>query len=346
VIPYVVEVLKDKRPSGAKKVTAPKKCPECSTALEREAVPEERAIYRCVNTDCDAFFERKKVRADKLPKDCPVCGKEVEVLDAGIEIFCPNPVCPGRMKEAIRYFCGRTQMDIEGIGDVLVDQLVERGLVKTFADLYRLKEDDIAGITSEVEQDGKTVTRTVGEKIAGKVVENIAASRDRGLDRLLAGMGIPHVGTRVAFILAQNFGSLESLAAASEAELSNVDEIGEVIAKSVHDFFHGESGREIVSDLKKVGVDPKMEIVTKDAAGGGKLPFAGMSIVVTGTLEKFKREEIEEMIQKLGGRASGSVSKKTAFLVAGADAGSKLEKAKSLGVEVITEGEFVKRAGV
>jgi DNA ligase (NAD+) len=338
VIPYVVEVLKDKRPKGAKKVAAPKKCPECSTPLQREALPEERAAYRCVNTACDAFFERKKVKREKLPDACPTCGEKVEVLDAGIEIFCPNALCPGRMKEAIRYFCGRTQMDIEGLGDVLVDQLVERGTVRTFADLYKLKPDNIASLSSEVEQNGKMVTRTVGEKVANKVVANVEKSRKQGLDRLLAALGIPHVGTRVAHVLATNFGSLDALAAASQEDLAAVNEIGPVIADSVHDFFHDAAGVEMVKRLKAVGVDPKTEVTRPDPS---QQPLAGKSVVVTGTLKHFDRAGIEEQIVRLGGKASGTVSKKTDRLIAGENAGSKLDKAKELGVPIQTEDEFI-----
>lgn len=344
VIPYVAEVVKEKRPKGARAIVAPKQCPECSTKVEREALPEETAAYRCVNTECDEFYRRKKVKRAKLPETCGTCGKKVEVLDAGIDVYCPNPACPAQVKERLRWFCGRTQMDIEGLGDVLIDQLVERGLVTTFADLYKLKADDIASITSEVEQDGKTVTRTVGEKVAAKVVANVQNSRGRGLERLLAGLGIHHVGTRVAYVLASHFGSLEAIAAASVEELSNVHEIGPVIAESVHDFFHNEAGNESVQALIDQGINPTME--KPSAKGGGELPFAGQSIVVTGTLQHFQREEIEALIQQLGGKASGSVSKKTAFVVAGEKAGSKLDKAQELGVAVITEAEFMKKAGV
>jgi DNA ligase (NAD+) len=349
VIPYVVEVVKQKRPKGAKPIQPPAKCPECGTRVQAEELPEETVAYRCVNTECDRFFKRKRVKRDKVPQACPACAKPVELLESGITLFCPNPACPAQVKERLLWFCKRTQMDIEGLGDVLVDRLVDRGLVKTFADLYRLKPDDIASISSEVEQDGKTVTRTVGDKVASKVIENIQSSRDRGLDRVVAGLGINHVGNRVAFVLAGHFGSLDAIAAATKEQLSSVHEIGEVIAESVHDFFHNEAGRRTLKELKAVGLDPKMEApaAAAAAAGGsdGKLPFAGMSIVVTGTLQKFKREEIEELIQKLGGRPSGSVSKKTAFLVAGADAGSKLQKARGLGVEIISESEFVARSG-
>ncbi len=336
VIPYVVEVRKENRPKGARKVEAPAKCPECNTKLSREALPEGRAAYRCVNTECDAFFERKKVKPEKIPKACPVCGQKVELLDNGIEIFCDNDTCPGRVKEQIRYFCGRSQMDIEGLGDVLVDQLCERELVRTVADLYSLKVDDIANLGSEVEQGDKVVKRTVGEKIAAKVIANIDNSRKQGLDRLVAALGIHHVGNRVAYVLAQHFGSLDALTKASEAELSAVHEIGEVIAKSVHDYFTSPAGRETVTRLKAAGIDPQMA----RPANAGALPFTGKTFVVTGTLKTMTRPEIEELIVRLGGKASGSVSKKTSYVVAGEEAGSKLAKAKELGVAVLNEEDF------
>ena len=347
VIPYVVDVVKAKRPKGAKPIEAPTRCPECGTSVEREALPEEMVAYRCVNTACDEFFVRHKVKRGKVPEACPVCSRKVETLDEGIEIYCPNPSCPAQVKERLRWFCQRGQMDIEGVGDKLVDQLVDRGLVKTFADLYRLKDDDIAGLSSEVVQGDKTVKRTVGEKVAAKVIAHIGASRDRGLDRLLAGLGIHHVGTRVAHVLAAHFGSLDALAAAGKEELSGVHEIGDAIAESVYDFFHNEAGKRTVRELKAVGVDPKMEPppAGPTRANSKQLPFSGQSIVVTGTLERFKRDEIEHLIQKLGGKPAGSVSKKTSFVVAGADAGSKLARAKELGVPVLNEAEFLEKVG-
>jgi DNA ligase (NAD+) len=344
VIPYVVEVVKEKRPKGAKPIEAPAKCPVCATKVEREALPEEQAAYRCVNTECDDFYTRKKVKRAKLPDACPVCQKRVEVLDAGIDIYCPNPACPAQVKERLRWFCGRTQMDIEGIGDVLVDQLVERGLVTTFADLYRLKREDIANISSEVEQDGKTVTRTVGEKVANKVIANVDNSRSKGLDRLLAGLGIHHVGTRVAYLLASHFGTLDAVANASQEELAAVNEIGPVIAESVHDFFRNPAGKKAVAELKKVGVDPTLAKPAA-AAANGDLPLAGQTVVVTGTMVRLQRDEIERLILRLGGKASGSVSKRTSFVVAGDKAGSKLDKARELGIPVLTEAEFIDKIG-
>jgi DNA ligase (NAD+) len=234
-------------------------------------------------------------------------------------------------------------MDIEGLGDVLVDQLVENGLVRGFADLYRLKPGQIATLTSEVEQGGKTVKRTVGEKVANKVVENIERSRSQPLDRLLAGLGIRHVGSRVAHVLAANFGSLDALSKATQDELSAANEIGPVIAASVHDFFSSTAGKKTIDALQAAAIDPQMEVVRPEDVAN--LPLAGKTIVVTGTLKKYDRKQIEELIVKNGGKASGSVSKKTDFLLAGESAGSKLDKAKQLGVKIIDEAEFEKLVG-
>ena len=216
-------------------------------------------------------------------------------------------------------------------------------MVETFADLYRLKADDIAHLGSEVEQGDKLVKRTIGEKVANKVIAQIEKSRQQGWERLLAGLGIKHVGNRVAYILASNFGSLDAIEAATQEQLSEVNEIGPAIADSVHDFFHNAAGRKAIEELKKAGIDPTMEV--KKPEETANLPLAGKTIVVTGTLPTMSRPEIEELITKLGGKASGSVSKKTSFLVAGEEAGGKLAKAKDLGVEVLTEGEFLRRVG-
>jgi DNA ligase (NAD+) len=343
VIPYVVQVQKEKRLPHARPIEAPRKCPVCATPVERDPLPEEMVAYRCTNTACAEFFRRHRVKRAKVPADCPECHQPLEVLEAGIDIYCPNPACPAQLKERLRWFCHRTQMDIEGVGDKLIEQLVDRGMVSTFADLYRLSVEQIAALGSEVVQDEKTVKRTVGEKVAAKVVENIAASRSRPLERLLAGLGIHHVGTRVAYVLAHAFGSLEALAKASPEALSATHEIGEVIAQSVHDFFSNPAGQAAVAALKAVGVDPHTAL--QSPTDVANLPLAGKSVVVTGTLEKMTRPEIEAMIVRLGGKASGSVSKKTSFLIAGESAGSKLEKAKELGVAILTEAEFHARYG-
>jgi DNA ligase (NAD+) len=286
----------------------------------------------------------KGAKAVEAPAKCPSCGMKVErELDTPY-IRCVNPACPAQRKERLRWFCHRGQMDIEGLGDVLIDQLVEEGHVGEFADLYKLKAETIAGLTSEVEQNGKIVRRTVGEKVAKKVVDNIERSREQPLERLLAGLGIRHVGNRVAHVLAAHFGSLDALAAATTEQLSEVHEIGPAIADSVHDFFHSAAGKKTIAHLQAVGIDPQQEVVKPEEAGA--LPLSGKTLVVTGTLKHYKREEIEALIQKLGGRAAGSVSKKTDYLVAGDEAGSKLEKAQKLGVTVLSEEEFQRLVGL
>jgi DNA ligase (NAD+) len=264
------------------------------------------------------------------PTKCPSCGSKVEKETDGPYIRCVNPECPAQFRERLRWFCGRGQMDIENVGEALVDQLIDAGLVKTFADLYRVTKEQLL----ELER--------MGDKSAQNVIDSIAESKTRPLDRLLGGLGVRHVGSRVAFVLADHFSDLDSLGKASVEELSAIHEIGDVIAQSVYDFFHSQSGKHAIAELKKVGVDPKMA----KRATSGKRPLEGMTVVVTGTLKRFKREEIERLISDLGGRSSGSVSKKTSFLVAGEEAGSKLDKAKELGVEILTEEQFVKRAGL
>ena len=267
------------------------------------------------------------------PTHCPSCNAKVEKDADSPYIRCVNPDCPAQFRERLKWFCGRKQMDLENIGEKLVDQLVDNGLVKSFADLYRLKKDDLL-----------TLDR-MGDKSAENVLSAIESSRKAGLDRLLAGIGIRHVGNRIAYVLASHFGSLDALGKASVDELSAVNEIGPAIAESVHDFFHNKAGQHAIAELKQVGLNPVMQIVKPEEAPAGSLPFAGQTIVVTGTLPTLGRTEAEELIVKLGGKAAGSVSKKTSFVVAGESAGSKLTKAKELGIPVIDEAEFLKKAG-
>jgi DNA ligase (NAD+) len=277
----------------------------------------------------------------EAPTQCPVCKTKARKEEGTPYIYCDNPDCPGKFRERLGWFAGRSQMYVEGLGEQIIDQLVTAGKVKTFADLYKLTESDIANLTSEGEQGGKSVVRRVGEKNAAKIVKNIESTRELGLDRLLAGLGIRHVGNRVAYVLATHFGSLDAIGAATVEQLSSVNEIGDVIAESVHDFFHSKQGKAAVDALMEVGVDPK----SAKPQAAGDAPLAGQTVVVTGTLEKFGREEIEELIQKLGGKAAGSVSKKTSFVVAGENAGSKLDKAKELGVPVLSEKQFLEKIG-
>jgi DNA ligase (NAD+) len=272
----------------------------------------------------------------EFPTQCPECQTEVVQDEGGVYIRCPNPVCPAQLREALRYFASRAAMDIEGLGTKLIEQLTENQILTSFADIYRL-----AGRRAEL----LTLER-LGEKSVDNLLAGIEASRQRPLWRLLTALNLRHVGTRTAQLLSDRFGSMDALARATEAELAEVSEIGEVIARSVHAFFASEYGQRIVAELKELGLNMGSEAAAAEAAARqsqGKL--SGKTLVVTGTLTRFKRDEIHLMIQKHGGRPAGSVSKNTDFLIAGTEAGSKLDKAKSLGVQVLTEDEFLTLIG-
>ena len=265
----------------------------------------------------------RDAKAFKFPKSCPECDTPVVRDEGGVYVRCPNLACPAQVRERIRYFASRSAMDIEGLGDKLVAQLVDSGLVSDYADLYRLTTEQVA----ELER--------MGQKSSENLVTQIGASKQRGLARLLNALSIRHVGTSVATILAEHFGSIERLAAATLEEISDVEEIGEIIAQSVHDYLDGDYGRRVVAELSELGLDMTADVVEADSDA-----LDGKAIVVTGTLERYTRDEIKELITRHGGRATSSVSKKTDLVVAGRDAGSKLAKAEKLGVTVISEEEF------
>lgn len=259
-----------------------------------------------------------------FPTHCPECGTAVVKDAEGVYIRCPNPECPAQIKERLRYFASRGAMDIEGLGDKLVDQLVETGAVKSYGDLYRLSLDTLENL------------ERMGRKSSENLLEGIAKSKSRGLARLLAALSIRHVGTRVATVLAEHFGSMERLEQADAAELSNVLEIGPVIAESVYTFLTSEYGQRVIDDLRQLGLDMTAPMVAKATDG----VLAGKTLVVTGTLTKYKRDEIQQLIADHGGRAAASVSKNTDYVVAGEKAGSKLAKAEALGVKVLSEQDF------
>ena len=287
----------------------------------------------------------KNARRIKPPGKCPVCRGEVGRDEGGVYIRCLNPECPAQLKERLRFFAARTQMDIETLGPAVIDKLVDEGLVKHFADLYGLKESDLIGMELSRHTDkktGKTVIQRLQRKSTDNLLTAVAASKGRGLARLLAGLGIRHVGGRAAELLSRHFGDVDAIAAADEAELAEVEEIGPVIAASVRQFFASAQAREIIRSLKAAGVKMTGERPTRAAA---PLPLAGKTIVVTGTLANYTRGEIEETIKKHGGRAASSVSRKTDFVLVGEDPGSKADKARALGVSVIGEQEFRRMIG-
>jgi DNA ligase (NAD+) len=264
----------------------------------------------------------------QFPTKCPACDSDLVKDAQGVYIRCVSKECPALWRQRLRYFASRDCMDIEGLGEKLVNQLVDANMVQNFGDLYSLGLDKLM-----------TLER-MGKKSAENLLSGIEASKTRGLSRVLNAISIRHVGQRVAQILARRFNDIDSLMAADLETLSSVDEIGPIIAKSVFDFFQSSEGQEIVSQLRVSGVSLTASEEDKVDSSG---TLAGKTLVVTGTLKKYSRDEIERLIERLGGRASSSVSKKTDFLVAGEDAGSKLEKAKSLGVPILTEAEFVER---
>jgi DNA ligase (NAD+) len=261
----------------------------------------------------------------EFPDCCPECGTTLVKDEGGVYIRCPSLSCPAQLKERLRYFASRNCMDIEGLGDKLVDQLVDGDLVRGYADLYRLTAEQLIPL------------ERMGKKSSEKLIEGIRASKDRGLARLLNALSIRHVGGRVASVLAQHFTSLGDLQAATVEQLSEIHEIGETIAQSVYGFLHSEHGHQAIEQLRAVGV--AMESATGDESVGEQ-PLAGKTLVVTGTLSRYTRDEIHALVESHGGRAASSVSKKTDYVVAGENAGSKLEKARQLGIPVISEEEF------
>jgi DNA ligase (NAD+) len=263
-------------------------------------------------------------RPFRMPKHCPVCGGEIVREEGEAASRCINTNCPARLKESVLHFAARGVMDIDGMGDVLVDQLVTRGIVKSVADIYGLTVEQLM----ELER--------MGQKSAEKVRRNIDASRKQPLPRVLNGLGIPFVGERTAQILAETFGSLDALAAADEATLQQADEVGPKVSQSIRQFFHEPRNRQLVDKLRQAGLT--FEHTIKKKAGGR---LAGKVFVLTGTLPNLTREDAKARIEAAGGKVTGSVSKKTDYVVAGADPGSKLDKASSLGVPVIGEPELL-----
>jgi DNA ligase (NAD+) len=260
-----------------------------------------------------------------VPEKCPECGTRVHRVEGEVAYRCVNAMCPARRRESLIHFAGRHAMNIDGLGDKLVDQLVEKGIVKDFADLYALKLDDLTGLERMAEKSGQNL------------LDEIAASKKNELSRLVYGLGIGFVGERTAQLLAEHFGSLEKIADASVEELMDVNEIGPKVAASVSDFFSEKANRKLIDRLREKGVRMKEE---RRSLTDNRL--AGKSFVFTGTLEHHSREEAGQLVGSHGGKVISSVSKKTDYVVAGEDPGSKLAKARALGVPVLDEAGFEK----
>ena len=266
-------------------------------------------------------------REFEMPEKCPVCGTKVIRTEGEVDYRCVNANCPAKLLGTILHFASRGVMNIDGMGESLVTQLIEKGLVKNVADIYSLTKEKLLSL------------ERFADKSAQNILDEIENSKKLPLERVIYGLGIRFVGERTAQFLAEHFGSMEAIANASAEELQNVDEVGPRIAESIAEFFSIHANRKLVDRLTEAGLTMK----GKKKERGTKL--AGKTFVLTGTLTKYKREEAKKMIEDAGGRVAGSVSKKTDYVVAGADAGSKLDKAKELGVAVIDEEQMEKLAG-
>ena len=300
-----------------------------------EIIPQVVRVETAARTGAETKF--------KWPKACPVCGSPAKKDPDSPAYYCtaPRGQCGGQLQRQLLQFARRTAMDIEGMGDAIAEEMMAADLIESLPDLYRLTKDDL--LKARPPKDAKKASG----KWADNLLEGIAASKDRGLARLLSGMGVPMVADSMADELAQAFLSLDALKDATEERLSQVEGIGPERAKAIHGYFAQPATRDMIEDFRELGLklteEPRNVVAAAEAVGGVSL--AGKTLVVTGTLERYSRPDIEGLIKALGGKASGSVSKKTDYLVAGADAGSKLAKAQALGVAVLTEDEFDKLIG-
>jgi DNA ligase (NAD+) len=273
--------------------------------------------------------EGKNRKPFRMPKNCPECGSAIHHVEGEVAYRCVNAACPAKRKESILHFAGRHAMNIDGLGEKIMDQLVDKGIVKDVADLYSL---DLEGITG---------LERMAEKSAQNLLDEIEASKKNSLARLIYALGIQFVGERTGQLLAEHFSSLEELAAVKEEQLIQVPEVGPKVAASIVEFFSEPANLKLIKKLNKAGVHPTAE---KRKVKSDK--FAGKSFVFTGGLANRSREEAGEIVQQHGGKVSGSVSKKTDYVVVGTDPGSKYDKAKGLGVAILTEHEFEKLLGL
>lgn len=273
------------------------------------------------------IVDRREINSAKFEmiKNCPVCDSELSRKPGESGHYCANPDCDAKKTEGLIHFASRKAMNIEGLGERIVEQFYNDGFLNSVSDIYRLKN----------RRDELIVKEGFGVKSIDKLLENIEISKDMNMDKLMFGLGIRHVGEKVSKVIASNFTNMLDMFKLNKDELIDIDEVGEVIAQSLVNYFRDEDNIKLIKDLSELGLNMiyKSNIVQKEE-------FTGKTFVLTGKLEIYKRDEAKSLIESLGGKVSGSVSKKTSYVVAGTDAGSKLTKAISLGVKVLTEQEF------
>ena len=281
-----------------------------------DVIPE---IVKSVKEDRDGsevIFE--------MPKTCPVCGAEAVREEGESAVRCTGIECPAKLYRNLVHFVSREAMNIDGLGENIIATLLEKKMISNIADIYELKLEDIASLKKN------------GKKFAQNLIDSINASKENDLYRLITALGIRHVGVKAAKILAKRFENIDKLALATEEELSLVDDIGPIVAKSIVEFFEQDQTKDLIKRLQEAGVNTeKLESNDNDER------FAGMTFVLTGSLDNFSRDQASDIIEKFGGKTSSSVSKKTSYVLAGEDAGSKLTKAENLGVKILTEQEFM-----
>ena len=280
-----------------------------------DVIPEVVEVIKEKRTGKEIEFE--------MPKVCPVCGAEVLRQEGEAATRCIGIECPARTLRNIVHFASREAMNIDGLGEAIIEQLLEKDLIKNISEIYYLKLEDIASLKKD------------GKKFAQNLIDAINKSKENDLDKLICGLGIKNVGSKLAKVLAKQYKSIDNLMNASIINLNSIDEVGEVIADSIYSFFRQEQTIDLIEKLKQANVN--MNYLKEDS---NDERFYGKIFVLTGSLEKYTRDEASEIIENFGGKTSGSVSKKTDFVLAGEDAGSKLRKANGLGVKVITEQEF------
>jgi DNA ligase (NAD+) len=331
IIPQVVSAVVDLRTGSEQPIVPPDACPECKTPVDIEN--DARRINELASHERKVEREKAKAEKEGRPPEVIVPPSPLGTEDETAR-YCPNPECPAQFRERLIHFVGRNQMDIDALGEKTIHQLADAGLLTTLGDIFTLK--DHRQTLLELER--------MGEKKVDNLITGVEEAKSRGLRRVLAGLTIRHVGTGGAKRLAQHFGSIDALIAADEDAIAAIEDVGPITAASVRHFLDNPAGQRVIQELRDHGVDLTEAIKQPTSAGAdgrGASPFAGKTIVLTGTLERYARNDLKNLLEDLGAKVSGSVSKNTDLLIAGEKAGSKLTKAQSLGVKVWGEAELL-----